>query len=308
MSERHRSDEWVDIHAHVAGVAAFGVDPAAYGAGQGVGVLIDAGSAPPGELGARLARVNGSPGTRVLAWANICAEGIAGDGCAGHDISGSAARQALRDLPGQVVGIKLQASNTRLAGRALQAIANAKGVAAEFGVPLMVHVGNGPPSIREVAAALRSGDIITHFAHGKPEGAVDGAGRPHTALLAARARGVIFDLGHGAGSFSFQVMERLGAAAFWPDIISTDLHRGSATSPVGSLAGCMSKLLALGMPHDDVIAAVTGRPRAALGLGPSQRSTTFRIEREPWEALDSYGQRRTLAVRIVDARLETADA
>jgi dihydroorotase len=298
------SDDWVDIHAHVAGIARIGVDPAAYGVEQGVGVVVDAGSAPPHELAERLAAVNRSTATTVLAWANICAEGIAGKGCADHDISGNAARRALAELPGRVVGIKLQASSTRLAGRGLLAIENAKAVAADFGVPLLVHVGNGPPTIREVAQALRRGDIVTHFAHGKPQGALGDDGLPHPALIAARARGVLFDVGHGAGSFSFDVMERLGAAGFWPDSISTDLHQGSAASPVGSLADCMSKLLALGMPEGDVLAAVTGRPRAALRLPPAAGQTRFRIVNEPWVAQDSYGNRRTLPVRIVDVACE----
>ncbi len=120
------SDEWIDLHAHVAGVASIGVDATQYGVRQGVGVLIDAGSAPPLELEDRLEVVNHGA-TTVLAWANICAEGIAGRGCETHDISGAAARSALRALPGQVVGIKLQASNTRLAGRGLRAIENREG-------------------------------------------------------------------------------------------------------------------------------------------------------------------------------------
>jgi dihydroorotase len=293
-----KSGEWVDIHAHVAGLSRSGVDPTAYGVAQGVGVLADAGGAPPGQLATLLPQVNAATSTMVVAWANICAEGIAGPGCADHDISGEAARRALASAPGSVVGIKLQASNTRLAGRALGAIENAKAVAREFGVPLLVHVGNAPPTVREVAAALRPGDIITHFAHGKPEGALDGT-HVHRALLAARERGVLFDLGHGAGSFSFAVMERLLAAGFLPDIISTDLHAKSAAYPVGSLADCMSKLLCLGMAEEAVIRAVTDTPRRALSLAAASRETVYEVRAEDWTAYDSYGEARRLTRRIV---------
>ena len=297
------SDEWIDLHAHVAGVASIGVDATRYGVAQGVGILVDAGSAPPAELGNRLEAIDRGA-TTVLAWANICAEGIAGRGCADHDISGQAARKALAALPGKVVGIKLQASNTRLAERGLEAIENAKMVAGEFDVPLLVHVGNGPPTIREVATALRAGDIITHFAHGKPDGALNDDGKPHPALLVARSRGVLFDVGHGAGSFSWSVMEALASARFWPDTISTDLHRGSADAPVGSLADCMSKLLALGMPLDDVIAAVTARPRSALRLPKATRQTRYRLVDEEWDATDSYGETRRLSQRIVPEAID----
>jgi dihydroorotase len=264
---------------------------------QGVGVVVDAGSAPPSELFRRLDAAQAGCSTTVLAWANICAEGIAGRGCESHDISGGAARTALRELPGRVVGIKLQASSTRLAARGLEAIENAKRVAAEFGVPLLVHVGNGPPTMREVAAALRPGDIITHFAHGKPEGALAGSA-VHPALLEARARGVLFDVGHGAGSFSFEVMEGLMARGFAPDIISTDLHRASAESPVGSLADCMSKLLCLGMSEEAVIRAVTTTPQAALHLPPSRRRTRFVVYQGDWAAVDSHGSQRTFRRRF----------
>jgi dihydroorotase len=292
-----RSDAWVDIHAHVAGLARFGVDPETYGARQGVGVLVDAGSAPPAELARRLDALSASTHTTVLAWANICAEGISGEGCAAHDISGAATREALLNDRSRLVGIKLQASNTRLGARAMQAIENAKTVAGELGVPLMVHVGNAPPAIREVADALRPGDIITHFAHGKPDGAIEG-GRAHRSIRLARDRGVLFDLGHGAGSFSFDVMEALLAGGFPPDTISTDLHAGSAAHPVGSLADCMSKLLCLGMGEDAVIAAVTETPRRALLLPPATRSTSFEVCEERWIATDSYGATRELSRRF----------
>lgn len=303
MSEESLSQEWIDIHAHIDGIADFGVDPNRYGVKQGVGVLVDAGSAPPAELGERLAAVQATTPTTVFAWANICAEGISGRGCTTHDITGEAARIALAQNPGRVVGIKLQASSTRLAARGLEAIENAKRVAGEFGVPLLVHVGNGPPTLREVAAALRPGDIITHFAHGKPEGALDGSA-VHPALLDARARGVLFDVGHGAGSFSFEVMEGLIARGFAPDIISTDLHRASAGSPVGSLADCMSKMLGLGMNEEALVRAVTATPRDALHLPESARRTRFVIQDGEWDALDSYGSTRTFTRRIRPLAME----
>jgi dihydroorotase len=294
----HTSAAWIDIHAHVTGLSRSGVDATPYGVAQGVGTLVDAGSAPPAELAERLRAIAAATATTVLAWANICAEGIAGRDCSEHDISGAAARSSLESLAGRAVGIKLQASNTRHAVRALAAIENAKSIAADFGVPLLVHVGNAPPTIREVAAALRQGDIITHFAHPKPDGALEG-NRVHPALLAARGRGVLFDIGHGSASFSLDVMEALAAQGFWPDTISTDLHARSAESPVGSLADCMSKLLGLGMALDGVIAAVTSRPREALHLPPETRRTRFAVVEGPWTATDSTGATRRFHQRIV---------
>ena len=304
MNELRTSPGWIDIHAHLSGFSKRGgVDVVDYGAAQGVGTIIDAGSAAPRELPALLAAASGGP-TRVLAWANICAEGISGADCTTHDISGEAADFALRECSGQVVGIKLQASSTCLAGRAVEALRNARRVAERHGVPLLVHVGNAPPALEDVLAELRAGDIVTHFAHGKPGGMLHDR-RVTPAALEARSRGVLFDVGHGAGSFSFDVMEQLMALDFPPDSISTDLHVGSAKSPVGSLADCMSKLMALGMPLNDVVAAVTTVPSKALGLEPLG-ATRFRVETETWEARDSYGNPRTLDVRVVPEPFEVS--
>ena len=302
MDELRTSPGWIDIHAHIAGFSKRGgVDAVQYGTAQGVGTLVDAGSAPPAELPELLTTAAGRP-TRVLAWANICAEGIAGADCTTHDMAGEAADLALRECPGRVIGIKLQASHTRLAGRALEALGHARRVAERHAVPLLVHVGNAPPTLEDVLEELRAGDIVTHFAHGKRGGMLEN-GRIIPAATEARGRGVLFDLGHGAGSFSFDVMEQLMALGFPPNIISTDLHAGSAKSPVGSLADCMSKLVALRMPLDDVVAAVTTVPSKALGIEP-HGSTRFRVESQVWEARDSYGNSRTLGVRIVPDRFE----
>jgi len=98
-------------------------------------------------------------------------------------------------------------------------------------------------------------------------------------------------------------MEELLADGFAPDIISTDLHARSALSPVGSLADCMSKLLCMGMAEDAVISAVTAIPRAALGLEREGGETEFAIVSQPWEALDSYGERRMFPRRIIPEAL-----
>lgn len=302
--EVHVSPGWIDIHVHIAGLARLGVDPTAYGVEQGVATLVDAGSAAPAELHGLLPAVQAETATRVLAWANICAEGIAGRNCDEHDISGCGAHAALRAMPGRVVGIKLQASNTRLGGRGLEAIGIASEVADAFGVPLMVHVGNAPPSMREVLPLMREGDIVTHFAHGKPDGMLDNDGRPHPLLMDARNRGVLFDVGHGAGSFSFEVMDALARHDFWPDIISTDLHVNSAASPVGSLGDCMSKLLNMGMGLEKVIDAVTVTPHAALRLDHDGSLTRFAVRDAPWVGADSYGEQREFGQRIVPVGVE----
>jgi dihydroorotase len=286
------SPAWIDSHVHVASAATpRGIDPLAHGPAQGVGALIDAGTAAPDSLQDLL---SGRPW--LFALANIDSHGIRrGEGVV-PELSGAAADEALARDPVRVRGIKVQASASVLGESALEAIENAIGVAEKHGVPLMVHVGNPPPHLSAVCEMLRSGDVITHYAHGKPDGATMLDGAPLTSLQDAYDRGVLLDVGHGRSSFSYARCRALMDYGIFPSIISTDLHQSSVSSPVVSLARTMSKLLALGMDLESVVAAVTTVPARAFGLqgygGPMEagalaRVTMFRVEERPTECLDS---------------------
>jgi dihydroorotase len=140
--------------------------------------------------------------------------------------------------------------------------------------------------------------------------------------LDARASGIWLDIGHGSGSFSFESAEILAAAGFWPDTISTDLHQVSLPGPnlldplaqdiVARVSGdgtpaftlltVMSKLLHLGMPLEDVVAAVTSRPASVLGLeagsgtlsvGSPADVAILRLSSGRYELHDIHGARRT---------------
>ncbi|HXH21216.1 MAG TPA: amidohydrolase family protein [Dehalococcoidia bacterium] len=287
------SAAWVDCHAHVASEVTPGrIDPLTYGPAQGVGALIDAGSAPPRRMGELLA-------TRpwVYALANVDSRGIRGEGLQ-PEISGAAADEALGRYPGRVVGLKVQASQSVLGELAPKAIENAIKVAERHGVPVMVHVGNPPPALEVVCDLLRAGDVITHYAHGKPEGATLADGRPLPALRRAYERGVLLDVGHGRSSFSFRRFRQLLEAGIRPSTISTDLHASSARSPVVSLARTMSKLIELGLPPVEALDKVTAAPARAFALqgygelkegGPASL-TAFVLEEREVMTEDSLGE------------------
>jgi dihydroorotase len=118
-------------------------------------------------------------------------------------------------------------------------------------------------------AQLRRGDIVTHAWKGQPITRLverDGSVKPE--VRAARERGVLFDIGHGSGSFNWGVAKQLAAQHFWPDTISTDVHTASIRPPVSiDMPSAMTRLWHLGMPLDEVIAAATARPAAAIGWG-----------------------------------------
>jgi dihydroorotase len=128
----------------------------------------------------------------------------------------------------------------------------------------MVHIGGAPATLGELMQLLRPGDIVTHCFTPAPHGLVED-GQLIEEAQQARDRGIIFDVGHGFGSFDYGVVEQAVERGFWPDTISTDLHSLSVRGPVGDLPRTMAKLLNLGMPLEEVVRAATVRPAEIIG-------------------------------------------
>ena len=131
------------------------------------------------------------------------------------------------------------------------------------GMPVMVDFGNFRPerpySGAGAASNLRPGDIYTHTYLGRVP-MLDEHGKVLPYLFEARKRGVIFDVGHGGGSFVFRQAVPAIRQGFFPDSISTDLHIGSMNAGMKDMVNVMSKFLNLRMPLKDVIRASTWNP------------------------------------------------
>jgi dihydroorotase len=166
----------------------------------------------------------------------------------------------------------------------------------------MVHIGESPMSIPEMLEHMQAGDCITHCFKGGNTRILDDDDRVFDSVRDAAARGVIFDVGHGAGSFQWETVEAACEQGFEPTTISTDLHAKNINGPVYDMPTTMSKFLMLGMPLERVIELSTSRPAAALGrdeeIGTLRTGTVADIavlEREEgrFRLTDSYGQHRT---------------
>lgn len=121
-------------------------------------------------------------------------------------------------------------------------------------------------SIDEQLALLRPGDVVTYCFRQEPFGIVQGGEIP-ASVHAARARGVLFDVGHGMGSFDYTMVEASLRCGFPPDTISSDRHQlHNNAQPEHSVLRTMSKMIAAGMPENDAFAAITSRPSAVLGM------------------------------------------
>jgi len=305
----------VDLHVHVyPGVADLSVEADPTCLGRGVTTIVDAGSSGANTFpGFRRWVVEPSRG-RVLAYLNIALTGQI-DPFLGelHDLRFAdperAAAVALAN-PDVIVGFKVRLSEMLAGPNGLAGLERALEAGRAASLPVMAHIGGTTFGIEEVFARFRPGDIITHAYTGwRPGALVTDGGRVVPGALEARARGVIFDVGHGAGSFTWEVAEAALADGFRPDTISSDLHRFNIAGPVHDLATTLTKLLVLGIPLDEVVAMATVAPAAALGpagaglgrlaVGAEADVTVLALEEGRTLLVDSAGFGREADRRLV---------
>lgn len=168
-----------------------------------------------------------------------------------------------RDL---ILGVKVRIDINTTSGTGIEGLRRGRVAAERCGLPMMVHIGKGPPELEELLPLMRAGDILTHCFTGQSMRIIDNQGKLLDVAKQAWEMGVIMDIGHGAGSFSFETAEALIQSGYRPDVISSDIHQFSIHGPLFDLPTCMSKFLAIGMTLPQVIAAATARPAAAMGL------------------------------------------
>ena len=123
-----------------------------------------------------------------------------------------------------IVGIKVRVGRGAGGDSGHMPLDMAVEVADDLGLPVMCHLDHPPPSRREVLDRMRPGDVLTHCFRPFPNAPIDGTGRVRSEINEARARGIFFDVGHGAGSFGFKTGREMIENGFYPDCISSDIH------------------------------------------------------------------------------------
>lgn len=307
---------FIDLHTHVYwGGTSLGVDASELAQKSGVTTFVDAGSAGPGNfLGFRKHVIEPSE-PRILAYLHISFAGIFGFsrrvmvGESGDlRLMSPADAVAMVNLNRDViVGIKVRVGRHASGSSGVAPLEIALQVAEEVGLPLMAHIDEPPPSYEDVLERLRPGDILTHCFRPFPNTPVSGQGAIKPTVLAARARGVLFDVGHGMGSFAFKTARAMLTAGFVPDTISSDLHALNIDGPVFDQATTLSKLLCLGVPLVDVVRATTANAADALrrpdlgNLRPGSvgDATIFSVREGRFDYVDSVGEVLTGDRKIV---------
>jgi dihydroorotase len=297
----------IDLHTHVYwGGTSIGVEAEPIARRSGTTTFIDAGTAGPANFpGFRRHVIEPSP-VRILAFLNVSFAGIFA--FSRTVMVGEASDLRLLDL-GEcvriarenldlVVGIKVRVGRGAGGSSGVAPLDMALEVAEELGLPLMAHIDHPPPTRKEVLERLRPGDILTHCYRNFPNSLLRGDGGVRDEALIARERGVIFDIGHGAGSFGFHACRGLLAAGFMPDAISSDVHVLNLDGPAYDLLETMSKFLVLGMDLGAIVASVTSAPAAAirrpslgsLAVGTEGDATILDIEHGAFEFRDTQGE------------------
>ncbi len=270
----------IDLHTHVYwGGTSIGVDPDAYARRAGCTTLIDAGTAGAGNLPGFREHVIKRSDVRILPFMNISYPGIfafspyvmVGECEDLRLLHPRASRDIGRENLDLIVGIKVRVGKSASGESGLAPLDMGLEVADHLGVPVMAHLDQPPPYRSDVMPRLRKGDILTHCYRPFPNAPITGDGRVQDDVRAARERGVIFDIGHGGGSFGYETAVAMMRQGFSPDVISSDVHVLSENGPAFDQLVTMSKFLAIGMKLVEVIRASTINP--ALAVRKTDRGT-----------------------------------
>jgi dihydroorotase len=300
----------IDLHTHVYwGGTSLGIDAEEFCRRSGVTTAVDTGSAGPGNFAGFRAHVIDRSAVRILAYLHVSFAGIWGFSKTvmvgeSEDIRLMAPREAAevaeanRDV---VVGIKVRVGRHASGQQGMAPFEYALQTAEETGLPMMVHIDEPPPSYDEVVARMRPGDVLTHCFRPFPNSPATAQGTVKPAVREARARGVLFDIGHGKGSFAFRTARAMLANGFLPDTISSDVHALCIDGPAFDQVTTMSKFLCLGVDLATVVKLSTENAahalkRPELGTlkpGSVGDATVLSVEQGTFDYHDVIGERMT---------------
>jgi dihydroorotase len=295
----------IDIHSHAGGTPNGGTLNLA----DGVTGFVDAGTQGADKIDDVVAVVKAAPQRgRILI--NIGRTGLLPGGelqdIANADVAAAGAAIARnRDV---IIGVKARLSKSVAGANDYEALRRAEEVAAAFNLPVMIHMGQSVSPLPKLLSLLKHGDVVTHLFAPPPESIIDDSGRILPEVMAARRRGVWFDMGHGRGGhFKWETAEKVLAQGFLPDTLSTDWTPEGRPTQFVDFPNVMSKLMHLGMSLDQVVACATVnaarifeafRDRGTLNVGAPADVAVLELRKGKFEFLDNYGGKRTGRQRL----------
>jgi len=306
----------IDLHVHVFwGVSHYGIEPDPHCVAKGVTTAVDAGSAGADTFPGFRKYVIDVSATRLFAQLNISSQGMLTKEIGElDDLRYASVPKAIamierhRDV---ILGVKVRLTRNSIVSResGIRPLYLAREAADAVRLPIMVHPQDAwCDSLDDILAVMRGGDILTHCFHGDSHGILDGDGKVRRSVREAIERGVIFDVGHGRGSFSWEVAERALEQGIGPTTISSDLHVYNVAGPVYDLATTVSKFLHLGLSLEGALHKVTATPARVLGMsdqigtlrvGAWGDAVVFDLQQGQFELHDARGETRVGRQRLV---------
>lgn len=301
----------IDIHTHVYyGVTTWGIKADNICSTAGTTTVVDAGSASWATFPGFREFIAEPAQTNILNYIHISGIGLVyGPVGEMHDLAYADpdrvadTLKANRDI---TVGVKVRQGKTQVGENGVQPLKLAIQAAEQAGMPVMCHIGAGTP-LPNVLELMRPGDVITHCFQGNGDNIVDEKGTVIPEAWQAQQDGVIFDVGHGAGSFHYEIAQRAMEQGFISDVISTDLHTGNINGPVYDLPTTLSKLMHLGLSFEAVIEKATfnaaktikrEKPLGSLKIGTTADVAVFELLDGEFEFYDAHGTKFIGAQKI----------
>ena len=306
----------IDLHVHVFyGVSHFGIEPDPTCLAKGATTVVDAGSAGADTFPGFRKYVIEVSGTRILAQLNISSQGMLTVEIGEFEIPEYAnvdkACQMIEKHRDVILGVKVRLTKNLIVSEksGMSPLHRAREAADAAGLPIMVHPQDAwCGSIDDILAVMRKRDILTHCFHGMACGILDDHGQVRKSVREAMERGVVFDVGHGAGSFNWKVAERAMEQGVEPQTISSDLHIYNIDGPVYDLATVVTKFLRLGLTLDNAIAKVTAVPAqtilmpdkiGTLSVGAWGDAVVFELRSGEFQLQDTDGDMRIGKQKLV---------
>ncbi|MCH7855994.1 MAG: amidohydrolase family protein [Gemmatimonadetes bacterium] len=295
----------IDLHTHYGR----NEEGPLVGLAGGVTGWVDAGSAGADQMDDMAAFARSAPqSARMLI--NIGRAGILPGGDT-MDLSLAdvdAARAAINRNRDVVVGVKARLTRGVTADD-VEVLRRAQEVARSFDLPVMIHMGQTATPMPTLLAQLKRGDIVTHMFAPPPNSLVDDDGQILPGVLAARRRGVWFDVANGrSGHLRWDTFDQIIQAGFWPDTISTDGNTTSVRAEsVIDFPNVLSKFLNFGMTLDQVVARATVnasrvfplfQDRGTLNVGAPADVAVLELREGTFEFVDNYGNTRSGRQRL----------
>jgi dihydroorotase len=305
----------VDLHTHLMPHIGIGLPADELVGITAVTTAISAGDAGANTFGTFTHWAKPQTRTRLYAFVHIASIGLAGGLAPGELLNidyaiVDACAKAVAENADVVLGVKVRITDSVVGQNGLEPLRRAIRAAAMAGPQfrVMCHIGAAPGSMSDLLDLLRPGDILTHAYSGAGNNIVQN-GQLLPAAKTAKARGVIFDVGHGGGSFDYTVCEPAMQQGAPPDTISSDLHSVSINTPgYPTLPNVMSKFLGLGLPLEEVVARATWEPAKIIGrvpglgtlmVGAPADISIFDLVDGPAEFVDTRNNKRSGTKKLV---------